>query len=178
MRLVAFFRNLNLGQRLAPSRAQLEQAFLEGGATTAASFQTNGTVVFDAPSLRSGLKVVRLAGEQFHSRNGFAEPAFVRSWAHLVSLVERQPFATPSDPTFHAHAVTFLHAQADVDRELPLCNALNDVRVVAYTEGEMLCAAHRRGPLVGNPNVFAEKLFGLPATTRAWSTIERLLRST
>jgi uncharacterized protein (DUF1697 family) len=176
VRLVAFFRNLNLGQRLAPSRVDLEQAFLEAGAGSATSFQTNGTVIFDARSLRSGLKVVRLACEQFERHNGFAEPAFVRTWDYLTALVAREPFAAQRDPQAHAHAVTFLHAEADLGGELPMQDARGDLKVVEYTEGEILCAAYKRGNMVGNPNVFAERTFGLPATTRVWGTVERLVR--
>ena len=45
---VAFFRNLNLGQRRSrsPTRPELLDAFAQAGAATAVSFQTNGTVIF------------------------------------------------------------------------------------------------------------------------------------
>ena len=177
VRLVAFFRNLNLGQRLAPSRSELELAFLEAGATSAASFQTNGTVVFNARSLKAGMKAVRLACEQFERTNGFTEPAFVRSWDYLVAMVERRPFESHKDATVHAHAVTFLHAEADLSIDLPTRTSRGDVRIVEYTASEILCASYKTGAnTAGSPNVFAERLFGLPATTRVWSTIERLVR--
>ncbi len=46
---VAFFRNLNLGQRRSrsPTRPELLEAFERAGATDAVSFQTNGTVIFE-----------------------------------------------------------------------------------------------------------------------------------
>jgi len=46
---VAFFRNLNLGQRRSrsPTRPELLEAFERAGATEAVSFQTNGTVIFE-----------------------------------------------------------------------------------------------------------------------------------
>jgi hypothetical protein len=49
-RSVAFFRNLNLGQRRShsPTRPQLLDAFARAGATRAANFQVNGTIVFEA----------------------------------------------------------------------------------------------------------------------------------
>jgi hypothetical protein len=51
---VAFFRNLNLGQRRSrsPTRPELLEAFAQAGATSAVSFQTNGTVIF-TPGRRS-----------------------------------------------------------------------------------------------------------------------------
>jgi hypothetical protein len=47
---VAFFRNLNLGQRRShsPTRPQLLDAFARAGATAAVNFQVNGTIIFAA----------------------------------------------------------------------------------------------------------------------------------
>ena len=61
---VAFFRNLNLGQRRShsPTRHELLDAFERAGARHATSFQVNGTVIFvsdgDAQALAE--EVVRL----------------------------------------------------------------------------------------------------------------------
>ncbi|MET0837291.1 MAG: DUF1697 domain-containing protein [Marmoricola sp.] len=51
-RSVAFFRNLNLGQRRShsPTRPELLEAFARAGATDASNFQVNGTIVFEAGS--------------------------------------------------------------------------------------------------------------------------------
>ncbi|MET0997612.1 MAG: hypothetical protein ABWX73_02755 [Marmoricola sp.] len=48
-RSVAFYRNLNLGQRRShsPTRPELLDAFERAGAAQAVNFQVNGTVVFD-----------------------------------------------------------------------------------------------------------------------------------
>ena len=48
MKFVAFLRNVNLGQLNSPTRDQLEAAFREAGAPWAASFMSNGTLVFSA----------------------------------------------------------------------------------------------------------------------------------
>ncbi|NHN57147.1 hypothetical protein G9U51_15355 [Calidifontibacter sp. DB0510] len=45
---VAFFRNLNLGHPGSPDRLGLEAAFARAGADGIRSFQTNGTVAFEA----------------------------------------------------------------------------------------------------------------------------------
>jgi uncharacterized protein DUF1697 len=46
---VAFFRNLNLGQRRSrsPTRPELLAAFERAGAVNASNFQVNGTVIFE-----------------------------------------------------------------------------------------------------------------------------------
>ncbi|MEO6942062.1 MAG: hypothetical protein ABI238_01115 [Terrimesophilobacter sp.] len=48
MRSVAFFRNLNQGQRGCPTSATLDGAFAAAGASGIDLFQSDGTVVFSA----------------------------------------------------------------------------------------------------------------------------------
>lgn len=63
---VAFFRNLNLGQRRShsPTRPELLAAFARAGATDPTSFQVNGTVVFESATDPQALaeRVVQLLG--------------------------------------------------------------------------------------------------------------------
>jgi hypothetical protein len=55
-RSVAFFRNLNLGQRRShsPTRPELLDAFARAGATSATNFQVNGTIIFACNSTGAG----------------------------------------------------------------------------------------------------------------------------
>jgi uncharacterized protein (DUF1697 family) len=69
VKYAAFFRNLNLGRKNCPSKAQLEQAFLDAGAREASSFLTNGTLVF----------LEKLLGL----------PATTRSWNTVTRLVRK-----------------------------------------------------------------------------------------
>ena len=63
MKFVAFLRNVNLGQPGSPTRAQLESAFLEAGAGEAASFMSNGTLVFSVSRSRPAQGTARRACE-------------------------------------------------------------------------------------------------------------------
>jgi uncharacterized protein (DUF1697 family) len=72
----AFFRNLNLGRSNYPDRQGFEAAFLEAGAPHAASFLTNGTLVFEARS-------------PAHARTVLGRPATTRVWNTVVRLVAK-----------------------------------------------------------------------------------------
>lgn len=72
-RSVAFFRNLNLGQRRNPTRVQLTDAFAALGATAVLSFRTNGTVVFAARADSRHAVSVNAA-----ARTSYATPALER----------------------------------------------------------------------------------------------------
>lgn len=176
MKFAAFFRNLNLGRPPAPTRIELEQAFVEAGAKQAASFLTNGTLVFAAPSPKTAGAIFDKARSRLRRGNGFLEPAFLRRVDELAALVAREPFQAIDRRRVYDCYVTFLHTDVDLPVDPPRANAKGDVQIVEYTAAEMFSVAHKFGASPGSPNAFAEKAFGAPATTRAWNTVVRLVR--
>ena len=176
MKFAAFFRNLNLGRPPAPTRTALEQAFLFAGAKEPASFLSNGTLVFAAPSLKTAQTILKKACSRLHAASGFAEPAFLRSVGNLAELIAQEPFRAVDRGGVYDCYVTFLHPDLGLPPEPPRANTKGDVAVIEYTGAEMLSIAHKFGASPGSPNAFAEKAFGKPATTRAWNTVVRLVR--
>lgn len=176
MKFAAFFRNLNLGRPPAPGKAQFEAVFIEAGAGTAASFLVNGTMVFEASSRRRAAQVLKQAQGLLLAANGFEEPAFLRSLDDLAALVRSDPFAGIDKASVYERCVTFLHPKLVLPEPVPPANARGDVQVLACTQTELLTTAHKLGASPGSPNVFAEKTFGLPASTRAWNTVVRLVQ--
>ena len=81
MDFAVFYRNLNLGRANAPTKDQLERAYLEAGAETAASFQVNGTIAFSVGGRRSPKRVVERAAQSLERECGLVEPGFLRPMA-------------------------------------------------------------------------------------------------
>ncbi len=94
MKCVAFFRNVNLGRPNNPTKGQLESAFMAAGASSAVSFLTNGTVVFDVSSEARTRKLVARACKALKTECGLEEPAHVRSIGYLAEIVTSNPFAS------------------------------------------------------------------------------------
>jgi uncharacterized protein (DUF1697 family) len=176
MKFVAFYRNLNLGRMPAPTRTQLESAFIDAGATSAESFLTNGTLVFETSTPAKARKIVKRAGVILLETNGFREPAFVRGLDHLADLVRRDPFAAVDHDGAYALGVTFLHDDLELPSEPPRENRKKDVVAVEYTQTEFLSLVYKFNASTGSPNDFIEKTFASPATTRVWNTICRLVK--
>ena len=80
---VAFFRDLNQGQRGSPTSGVLEQVFREVGATSVALYRSNGTVRFasEAPDA-----CAQAAAELVIERSGWDDVYFVRPLAELQAL--------------------------------------------------------------------------------------------
>ncbi len=176
MRYAAFFRNLNLGRPRCPDRAGFEAAFLDAGARAAASFLTNGTMAFEAPSEQAARRVLAGAQRRLHAGTGLCEPTFLREMAWLADLVAAQPFEGVAQAGVYGCYVSFLHRDAAVPADAVLMTARGEVEVVCMSGLEVFSVARQWGKSPGSPNAFLEKLLDLPATTRAWNTVARLVQ--
>lgn len=175
MQYAVFFRNLNLGRPNCPNRAQFETAFLDAGATAAASFLVNGTLAFSVAPDESADEVLSRACGLLAERCGLKEPAFLRGMGALAALVARDPFAGFDQDAVYGCYATFLHPDATVADGTTLRSTKGDVDVLRLTGTEALSVVYQLGASPGSPNALLEKRLGLPATTRAWNTVVRLV---
>jgi hypothetical protein len=158
---VAFFRNLNLGQGVSPSRALLLEAFAEAGSPEALSFQVNGTVAFDpgeADPRSVGAQVVRLLTPAC----GYADVAVVRSVSELRAL-----------DLGSGDEVAFFDAAAAFPHELPWTSPRGDLTVIRATERLAVAVNLHEQRSAATPTL--EALLGVPVTSRGAGTIRRLL---
>jgi uncharacterized protein (DUF1697 family) len=175
MNFAAFFRNLNLGRPHCPTRQQFEAAFIEAGASTAASFLTNGTIAFQASHSRDARKILTLACKSMAATCGLKEPAFLRELSYLAKLVADHPFASLDRSVVYGCCVTLLHDDAVILGCIARASPRGDVEIIQLIGSEALCIARKLTKSPGSPNAFLEKALDLPATTRAWNTVVRLV---
>jgi uncharacterized protein (DUF1697 family) len=158
----------------------LEAAFTEAGAINPCSFLTNGTVVFEAGSPAKAARILKAAQATLR-RDGFDEPAALRDMAGLAALVASDPLAGVALDDVYAPCATFLIGTPADGVSLPSTNAkgdmrVGDVRVVSWHDGMLLSLTYKLGTSAGSPNAFVERTLNVPATTRVWNTVVRLVR--
>jgi uncharacterized protein (DUF1697 family) len=175
MQYAVFFRNLNLGRPKAPHRDQFEQAFLAAGAAEATSFLTNGTLVFTAQDGVEPTEILTLASAQLHTACGLVEPGFLRTVPYLAELVAEAPFAAVDMTTVYACCITFISPTTALP-ETPLHSSRGDVAILRFTSSEALSTCVIIGKSPGSPNAFLEKQLAVPASTRNWNTVVRLVQ--
>lgn len=175
MKHAVFFRNLNLGRANCPDRVQLESAFMSAGADTAASFLTNGTLVFSSKNQASARKVLARACRTLQAECGLREPAYLREVAHLGELVAGDPFTSVAPGSVYACCVSFLPAACTAPATWPRSSARGDVEILSITKTEVFSISRQIMKSPGSPNAFLEKLLGVPVTTRNWTTVVRLV---
>lgn len=175
MKHAVFFRNLNLGRTNCPDRVQLESAFMSAGAESAASFLTNGTLVFSSKNQASAREVLAQACRTLRSECGLREPAYLRKVDELAALVAGDPFRSVAPGSVYACCVSFLPARYSEPPAWPHSSARGDVEILDITKTEVFSISRQITKSPGSPNAFLEKLLGAPVTTRNWNTVVRLV---
>lgn len=176
MRFVAFVRNVNLGQPKSPTRAQLEDAFLQSGASTAVSFMSNGTLIYSVSNSQLAQKTANQARDILQNVCGMKEPVFVCSFQHLVELVDEDPFSSFNDPTITGQAISFFDPHLGPMLTAPIASERKDCTIFRIGEGDALSILREVNGKTGYPTPVLEKALSSPVTTRSWTTILRLVK--
>ncbi len=162
-RHVAFFRNLNLGQRGSPTRDQLLAAFEQAGAIEVSSFQVNGTVVFRASAPVGTIRSVRSSLEH---HTGWHDVAPVRSVGWVADLVD-----TTREVGDHAE-VSLYDAGSDFPAPLPWRPEGGRLTVVRADRRHAVSINDLARTSYATPTL--EALLRLRVTSRGLSTMQRL----
>lgn len=155
---------------------QLEEAFRGAGAEFAQSFQTNGTLVYAAEDREAALAILERAIQALQTACGLREPAFISRLQHLVDLVAADPFAEAGTENLYYFSASFMAPDALARLAEPFWMPRRDLEVVQVTDEVLLCVVHKIERRTGDPTSFFEKFLQTKVTTRAWSTIERLVK--
>lgn len=159
-RHVAFFRNLNLGQRGSPTTAQLVSAFEQAGATEVVSVRVNGTVVFRSRSpARTRDGVCASVAEV----SGWCDVAPVRSAAWVSDLAARLAGVDGNAE------VAFFDVRHDFPEALPWRPESGRLTVV-HADRQHAIAVNDE-PRTSYATPVLERLLGLRVTSRGAETV-------
>jgi uncharacterized protein (DUF1697 family) len=159
---VAFFRNLNQGQRGHPSTAQLVEAFERTGARGVRTVRSNGTVLFDAEDPDGCLAAVL---PQLSAVCGWRDAAF---WWEVEWLAQR---AAEFPVNIATSLVELSLYDGKLTQDLPLVG--NGCSVVQAGLGYAISVNTHPGTSQATPTL--ERALSTPVTSRAASTVHRVL---
>jgi uncharacterized protein (DUF1697 family) len=164
---VAFFRNLNQGQRNSPTGAALVEGFVRCGAIDVATFQGNGTVTFHATHPE---RCVADVIEILAAESPWRDVAFVRSLHWLAAIVNGVETHMDIDP--RCGELSFFDESASVGDRLPIegkrCHVVSGGAGFVFTVNER--------PDESNATPTIERIIHGPATSRGMPTLVRLVR--
>ena len=155
---VAFFRNLNQGQRGNPSSAELSAGLKDAGADTVTLVRGNGTAVFVAadPATTADLAAQTLAP--------WRDRVFVRDVAWIRRLVGS------IDPASDARTELTLFDEVELGLATPARGV--GCAIVSAGVGYAVIENDEERRSNGTPTV--ERLLGSPATSRGLPTLRRV----
>lgn len=158
---VAFFRNLNQGQRASPTSAVLFAAFEQAGASNVAGYRGNGTVIFDAEHPKQCAETV--AG-MLSARSPWSDDVFVRQ-ADWVAQLGGALAARSPEPASRTEISFF--DESFVLEGLPLAG----VRSTIVEGGPGYAITVNDLDKEGHATPSIERLLGAPVTSRSLGTL-------
>jgi len=173
MRWVSLVRNVMLG-REGLHRLVLLDVVGAAGCSNAQSHLTTGNVSFDCSEedIDEAVAAMEAGVESVIGRH---EMVAVRSLTSIRQFVEVDRFAG-LDPTEWQTEVAFVRHDAPAI-EVELLGETGRTVVVEARDRELLVARPPSGPARPHVNLIAERATRSPATSRGWSTLQRIVRA-
>lgn len=172
-RHVAFVRNVMIG-REGLHRQVLLEAVGQSGGMHATSFISTGNVAFDLDP--AGVDTFTGAVEDHVAGViGRREPVFVRTLGLVVDLADRDPFDPPPFAGVVDRSVTFCPHDVERDLVLPYVTDRGDLTIFRAIGREVFSVNRMVDGRTRAPGGIIERMVGAPVTTRAWSTIQRIV---
>jgi uncharacterized protein (DUF1697 family) len=173
-RHAAFIRAINVAGHAVVTMDRVRDAFTAAGCRNVRSYIQSGNVLFDAPGATSPLfrkvrsNVGALIGE---------EPVIMfRTIRQLARIVMHSPFGDlPASRAVKLYVV-FLARRSRTAPKLPLRLPKEALELIAIRGQEAYVVSRRKkNGFYGFPNNFVEAEVGVPATSRNWSTVTRIV---
>ncbi len=173
VRYVAFLRGINVGGNKLIKMEALAAAFTAAGFRNVKTYIASGNVIFDSRAKPDALakKIERKLLQTF----GHQIAVMVFPLADLQALVKRSPFKRVKRDKDVMLFVILLRSEVPPVK-LPLESKTENFKVIAIQDRAAFMVARRKktGWFV-YPNNFIEKEFRVAATTRNWSTVEKVV---
>lgn len=170
---VAFVRAVMIG-REGLHRQVLLEIFGRAGGHDARSYISTGNVSFTAPE-RDVPALVEVVEAGVAEVVGRPTPVYVRRLDELEALIAADPFAESPIARPAERTVAFFRSGVPASIEVPSWSDRGDIAVVATGPREVFCVNQEVDGRLRGPGGWIQRIGGEPVTTRAWSTVNRIV---
>ena len=171
---VAFLRAVNVGGSAVISMHDLRHLFVSAGCKDVRTYIQSGNVLFTATRPESKALSQRIQ-RTISDHLGHEVAVAYRTETELKEVVAIKPFGPlVSGPDVKLY-VGFLTAAPSRVPRLPFSMAREGLEITRATKGEVFVVSRRVNGRFGFPNLLIEKEYGVPATTRNWNTVLKIL---
>ena len=174
---LAFLRAINVAGHGTLKMSALREVFTSAGCLNVRTYIQSGNIIFDAPSaeVRPALRRIRVA---LAKHLGEKPTIILRTQREFERMVRGAPFAGHRvSPTTKLY-VTFLSQRPRSQPALPLKSRKEALDIIALRDREVFIVSRRKANgFYGFPNEVVERELGVVATSRNWSTVQKLLEA-
>jgi uncharacterized protein (DUF1697 family) len=176
---VAFLRAINVGGHAQVSMTALTGAFEAAGGVGVKTFLQSGNIAFKARADAEGAAraaIQRNIQTKLDELLGKDVVVIFRTLRELENMLKADPFkdaANGQDVTLY---VTLLAGKPRKPVKLPLDSPKDGLEIVHADKLDVFVVSRPVKGHHGYPNILVEKTFGVPATTRNWNTITRIVK--
>lgn len=174
-RYIAFLKGINVSGQKIIKMETLRKTLTDAGFVDVKTYIQSGNVIFY--SELTDLKLLIQAIEQLILKNfGFQTDVILRKYTDVIAIVESSGFNLMRSDDANKFYITFLKEEYPEPLTLPMLSKNQDVEIVHQNNMDLISISKPYKGTYGFPNIFIEKLTGIPATTRNPNTLEKILR--
>lgn len=173
---VAFLRAVNVGGRAIVKMSELKKSFEAAGCKDVKTFIQNGNVIFDAPD-EDCAELRRRIQARLSKLLGSEAVIMFRTLREMEAIVRAAPFKDVETGDDVKLYVAFLSEKPLRKPKLPLRSPKEALDAFQIKNLEVFIVSRKKNGRYGFPNNFIEKEFGVPATTRNWTTVGKIVAS-
>ncbi|HTB30445.1 MAG TPA: DUF1697 domain-containing protein [Bacteroidia bacterium] len=174
IRYVTFLRGINVSGQKLIKMDELNRIMSTLKLKEVKTFIQSGNVLFNSPETNTE-KLSQQITKKLKSELGYDVPVVIRTIDQLRLLIEQDPFKKIKEGDDIKLYVSFLPTTPLQKIKAPILSPKKDVKILSIHDGDICCLGL---PLpngtYGFPNLFIEKTFGMPATTRNWNTVNKV----
>ena len=168
-------RGINVGGKKLIKMDQLVRVFESLGLKNVRTFIQSGNVIFDTPEPDRAALIQRIERKLLKAF-GHEVTVVLQTIDELEDILRRSPFRKIKPSADVMMFVTFLADEPRSKAKLPLHFTTENLEVLSMRNraASILCHRKKNG-FFAFPNNFFEKQFGVAATTRNWTTVNKIV---
>lgn len=166
----AFLRGINVGGRVVKMDA-LTEIFLSLKLKNVKTFIQSGNVIFESTEKEKKALAGKIE-KKLLKELGYEVPALLRTEEELKELIKSDPFGGMKAKTY----VVFIAEELREKPKLSHVSEKDGVKILGIRKADIFCESlPLKAGRWGFPNAYIEKQFKVPATTRNWNTVTKIL---
>jgi uncharacterized protein (DUF1697 family) len=168
-------RAVNVAGHARVSMTSVRDAFVAAGCRDVRTFIQSGNVVFAAPAEKSA-SVLEEVRRTLQSMLGEEPQVLLRTVTEIERLIDNAPFLGLAESAKVKRYVAFLFKRPRRTPEFPLVSPKEALEAIEMRGREVFIVSRPKpNGFFGFPNNFIEERLGVPATTRNWATIKKIV---